>query len=116
MNIVDAIKAGDLAQVREILGDQPNTVSAGSPGEQPIHYASWFNQPEILDELLNRGADIDATDAEGRTPLHYAALNSHVEPARRLIARRAKFDLCDKYGFTPLVYAIQGRSQDSEQI
>ena len=42
-------------------------------GEAPIHIAAQSQSKEIVDILLNKGADIEAKDANGCTPLHHAA-------------------------------------------
>ena len=41
--------------------------------EAPIHVAAQFQSTEIINILLDRGADIESTDAYGCTPLHHAA-------------------------------------------
>ena len=84
---------------------------------------------DIVEMLLDRGADINMADNYGFTPLHEAAIHSQVEVVQFLIERGAKFDTTvtghwsgktplhqaginkpDTDGFTPLhEAAIRGR-------
>lgn len=57
--------------------------------------------------LVQRGANVDARDAEGLTPLAWAAQYGRVEAARYLISQRANLNPADKWGFTPLMWASQ---------
>ncbi|MBA3661877.1 MAG: ankyrin repeat domain-containing protein [Gammaproteobacteria bacterium] len=41
--------------------------------QSPLHVAAFLGHAEIVELLINKGIDVDATDAEGATPLHYAA-------------------------------------------
>lgn len=57
--------------------------------------------------LVERGANVDARDAEGLTPLSWAAQYGRTEVAKYLIAQRANLNPADKFGFTPLMWAAQ---------
>jgi ankyrin repeat protein len=37
-----------------------------------LHVAAWRARPEVVKELISRGAPVNATDAQGRTPLQLA--------------------------------------------
>ena len=43
-------------------------------GTTPLHVAAWKHNPEMAGWLLDRGAAVDARDANGQTPLDYAAM------------------------------------------
>ncbi len=116
MTILEAAQNGDLDLVKKILEQDPQAVHQGKPGEQAIHYASWFGHAAIVEELLLHGADVDCEDAERRTPSHYAALHNRPEVARKLAMHYASLNKVDQYGFTPAVYAIRERTPEGEEI
>lgn len=55
--------------------------------------------------LLDRGARVDATDAEGRTPLMIATYANDVETARVLVEAGADIDRRDDIRNNPFLYA-----------
>ena len=73
--ITEAIIRDNLDVVKTWLdtGGDPNALIISSQG--PILLlAAWYGRGSIIDLLLSRGADIDATDRDGRTAL-YQLLN-----------------------------------------
>ena len=71
-------------------------------GETVLHVAARLGDPEIVDLLLSRGADINASDAQGRTPLHKAgpsAVRLLLESAERH-GQRIDMTACDEDGCT----------------
>jgi ankyrin repeat protein len=69
-SIAAAIRDRDLAGVRAILDGAPGLVHAGDArGNKPIHWATMTRQLEMIDELLARGADINAKRPDGARPI-----------------------------------------------
>jgi ankyrin repeat protein len=68
--IAEAIKSRDLKKVQSLLDTSPELVNASDKsGNQPIHRAVMTRQPDMIDELLSRGADINAKRPDGARPL-----------------------------------------------
>lgn len=71
--VATAIRACDLAQVKDLLDAAPELLHAGDGrGNQPIHWAVMTRQLDVIDELLARGADINAQRKDGAHPLQLA--------------------------------------------
>jgi ankyrin repeat protein len=69
--VAAAIREHDLPKVRSLLNAAPELLHAGDArGNQPIHWAVMTRQPKLIDELLGRGADIEARRPGGARPLH----------------------------------------------
>ncbi len=69
--VAAAIRAHDLAAVRRLLDADPGLLHAGDKGSnQPIHWATMTRQLDVIDELLARGANIDARRMDGARPIH----------------------------------------------
>jgi ankyrin repeat protein len=68
--IAEAIRARDLPKVKSLLDASPDLLSAGDGGSnQPIHWAVMTRQLDVVDELLSRGADINAAREDGARPI-----------------------------------------------
>jgi ankyrin repeat protein len=68
--ISQAIRARDLPAVRSLLDASPELLKAGDlRSNQPIHWAVMTRQPDLIDELLARGADINAARQDGARPI-----------------------------------------------
>ena len=66
-----AIRNHDLARMRELLDAQPELIAKGDQrSNQPIHWATMTRQLEAIDELLRRGADVNAQRMDGGRPIH----------------------------------------------
>ncbi len=108
--IAAAIRARDVARVRSLLDAEPGLLHVGDErSNQPIHWATMTRQLDLIDELLERGVDIDARRYEGARPIHLYNGDYHYrgwrdvpeEVATRpgdvlahLIARGAYVDIC----------------------
>lgn len=67
---------------------------------------------EAMEQLLEKGADIDALDEHGQTALMLAAMQGHTAVARFLIARSARLDHTAKFHLTALMLAVIGGRAD----
>ena len=69
--VATAIRERDLPKVRSLLDATPDLLHAGDQGgNQPIHWAVMTRQPAVIDELLARGANIEARRPDGARPIH----------------------------------------------
>ena len=68
--IAAAIRERNLAAVRSLLDASPDLLHAGDErANRPIHWAVMTRQIALIDELLARGADINARRSDGARPI-----------------------------------------------
>jgi ankyrin repeat protein len=107
--IAAAIRARDSSRARSLLDAEPELLHAGDGrSNQPIHWAVMTRQIELIDELLRRGANLDARRADGARPIHLTNGDYHFrgwrdvpkdwpvspdEVFRHLVQRGANLDL-----------------------
>jgi hypothetical protein len=72
-------------------GADPNARFGGAHTETPLHWAASSDDVEVIDALLEQGADIEASGAviAGATPLADAVAFGQWNAARRLVERGA---------------------------
>jgi hypothetical protein len=81
--LVEAVKAGSLDRVQELLSYGSDPSFWGKPwGQTPLHHAAELGFEEIAETLLKAGADPDRTDFNGVKPLIVASLAGHHGIAR----------------------------------
>ena len=73
-NMIQAVKQGDLERVRAIIeSDDRLANQRDESGATPLHYAALNGHRQIVQLLLERGADINSTDSQsGATPTGWA--------------------------------------------
>ncbi|KAK7459749.1 hypothetical protein BaRGS_00038932 [Batillaria attramentaria] len=69
---------------------------------------------ELLNYLLDCGAEVNSTFMDGRSPLHIAADIGHAEICAELIRRGAYVNALTRGGFTPLFFASRRSLQAVE--
>jgi catechol 2,3-dioxygenase-like lactoylglutathione lyase family enzyme len=93
-HIFPAIAVGDLDAIRAFIEQHPEAIDERLPsryhGQTPLHFAITRNRLDILDLLIDMGADIDAPDQNDQTPLEYALLRGDRAAAGRLRAAGAR--------------------------
>lgn len=66
-----AIREHDLTKLCALLDASPELLHVGDArSNQPIHWAVMTRQVDFVDELLRRGADLNARRADGARPIH----------------------------------------------
>ena len=69
--VAAALRAHDLKRMRELLDAEPAFLGTGDMrSNQPIHWATMTRQLDAIDELLRRGADVNAKRMDAARPIH----------------------------------------------
>jgi len=79
-----------------------------SCGRSAIHVACMVGQVDVVEMLLQKGADLNArSEYADWVPLHYAAASGHEEVVKLLLScDKVEADLSDEDGQTPLSLAV----------
>lgn len=82
-----------------------------------LQKAAENGQTRRVEQIIARGADVNALDAEGRTALDRAAANDRVEIVQSLLNHGANPNQANRDGMTPLhLAAREGRSASASAL
>ena len=95
----------ELASSGEIVWADPLPETQREEGITSLMSASYVGAQPLVEDLLRRGATVDARDERAYTALTFAAQAGHVEVVRRLLAAGADLEARDELGDTPLLMA-----------
>ena len=82
---------GDLKRVKEIIKKDPSQINIQDiRGFTPLQLASGKGHIQVVEYLLERGADTESGNDVGDRPLSFAAKFGHYETVRMLLERGAE--------------------------
>ena len=104
----DAVRSGNLDQVRQALDSGAGIAEPDDAGDPPLVIAALAGNPEIIILLLERGADVGARNKHGLTALHAAAYAGNLAIVKLLVAKGAAVnDTHNFYKMSPLHAAAE---------
>uniref|UniRef100_A0A8C4XB39 Ankyrin repeat and FYVE domain containing 1 n=1 Tax=Erpetoichthys calabaricus TaxID=27687 RepID=A0A8C4XB39_ERPCA len=76
-------------------------------GQTPLHLAASWGLEEVVQCLLEFGANVNTQDAEGRAPVHVAISNQHTVIIQLLLSHpEIRLNVRDRQGMTPFACAM----------
>jgi ankyrin repeat protein len=101
-----AARAGDAARVRLLIAEGTNLDQADTNGRRtPLHWGVLGNHMEVVQVLLEGGANPNVGDQAGKTPLEHAAEKSMVEMTALLLKSGADVNQRDLVGGNAVLWA-----------
>ncbi|KAA0170630.1 hypothetical protein FNF28_01392 [Cafeteria roenbergensis] len=91
----EAAKAGNTAEASRLLdaGAPVNRKNHANNGVTALIVAAEHGHKDTVELLLDRGADLEATDDDGSTALVFAASGGHKDTVELLLDRGADLEL-----------------------
>jgi hypothetical protein len=97
---------GDLAAVKAHIREDPELVNKkGEYRYTPLCLAAK-KHPQVVEFLLESGADVAMHDNSGFAPLHFAASKGNMECVEILLKAGADVNKPNSGGYTPLILAV----------
>ncbi|HEX5107212.1 MAG TPA: ankyrin repeat domain-containing protein [Vicinamibacterales bacterium] len=105
--LLDAVKRGDTAAARVLLGQGASANAADPDGTTALHWASRADNVDLVRLLLGRGGKASAANRYGVTPLSLAAVNGSAAITRLLLDAGANPNASSGEGETVLMTAAR---------
>jgi ankyrin repeat protein len=111
------IRNGNYNEVKAMLTKNPMLInSKDERGSTALILATYYDEQEIADLLLDMGAKIDAKDASGNTALMGVCFKGYTDVAKKLIERGANINERNAMGATCLIYAATFNREDIARL
>jgi ankyrin repeat protein len=102
-----ALIAGDKSAALQALAsgadvDSKDTRPLLGDNQTALHYAVGFDDAELIDAIIQKGADIDAQTTSGHTALWLACNGGHRDSVHALLKNGANPNIKNFEGYSPL--------------
>jgi ankyrin repeat protein len=115
-DIFEACRKGDTTEILIMIEINPDTVNVSNEGGfTPLILASYRNQIQVVELLLNYKVKINSASGEG-TALMGACFKGNLEIVHLLLEHGADVNIPNELGTTCLMYAILGQNIDLVRI
>jgi ankyrin repeat protein len=82
-------------------------------GQMPLMFATSIGRADMVEILINNGAEVNITDNEGMTALMYAVKNGHLAIAKSLLDQGANVNIKNNNGQTALDLVDKENGEDN---
>ncbi|XP_012515117.1 PREDICTED: tankyrase-2 [Propithecus coquereli] len=109
--LFEACRNGDVERVKRLVTpEKVNSRDTAGRKSTPLHFAAGFGRKDVVEYLLQNGANVQARDDGGLIPLHNACSFGHAEVVNLLLRHGADPNARDNWNYTPLhEAAIKGK-------
>ncbi|XP_014789065.1 serine/threonine-protein phosphatase 6 regulatory ankyrin repeat subunit B [Octopus bimaculoides] len=115
--IMNKIINGDFQEVKRGIEIRPvNINQTNSLGQTFLMAACERGRTDIINFLIDTGADLEMRDAYDNTVLHYAVKVRQIQALEVLISRGSNVNRKNMYGLTPLNFAAYMRDEWSDGV
>lgn len=95
----------------DIMPDQKTSIEPLVPtdryGNSPVHLAVLSDDIELLNSLIDKGADLNVKNTLELSPVHLAAISGNTPLVQNLVSKGADINIRGNSGYTPLHIAAE---------
>ena len=120
IKLIKAAEKGDIPKVRKMLDKKKAKKvinNVGANGNRLLHYASGeWKEPDLVEKIIQMGADVNIQNIWKRTPLHTAAEVNNFDAMRILLDHGADIHHQDIHKVTPLAIVQKKKKKKTLEL
>lgn len=102
---LEALRGNDVKRLVPQIDNVSDVDLAPLDGRTALMFLAKRNRPKMVEKLLSRGADANATNANGGTPLMYAAIAGNIDIVKALVKAGGDVDARGSNGWSAIMVA-----------
>jgi ankyrin repeat protein len=114
--LIEAARSSSADVVRRLLREKADVNATTGDGTTALHWASYRDDLESADLLIEAGANVNAANDLGATPLWTASLNRSAAMVRRLLEAGANANAALLLGETTLMVAARSGNPEIVEL
>ena len=107
LKLADAVKQKNSSAIETLLQQGADVNAPQGDGATALHWASYWDDIELVDRLIAAGADVNSANDLRVTSLALASANANAAIVERLLRAGANADAAGETGVTPLMEAAR---------
>lgn len=115
-DILNLAIEGNTAEVSALIADAQNVNLAQTDGTTLLHWAVYYDDAELVDSLVERGADPAARNDYGATPLSQAAIIGNADVIALLLEAGADANEKGADDQTPIMVLARTNNTDAAEV
>lgn len=113
-DLVERAALGQLDAVRSFFDSKDGSYSRPSQLDEAFLYACLYGGAEVIDFLIQQGADVAARSRDGQTGLHQAVIGANLKAVLLLLRYEPLLEATNSYGGTPAGQALWSAAHDAD--
>ncbi|XP_067653771.1 inversin-like [Haliotis asinina] len=112
-DLYDASSRGDLERVKRILAQGDVDINYRRDSWTPVMWAAWSGRRDVVEFLVDRGADVSLVDGYGDNVLHFACRGGDLETVKLILSMNVvDINSRGRYSMTPVMRAAWSGRRD----
>ncbi len=97
-----ALRKNNISVAKVLMENVKDINKRGYVTLTPLDYAIGHTTPNVVQLVIDHGADVNKCDGDGWSPVYRAALLNRIDMAKVLLANKSKINIKDRKGRTAL--------------
>jgi uncharacterized protein len=115
-DVFDAARTGNIERIQTLIKLKPDTINTTNQnGFTPLILACYYRQKNMVDFLINKGANLETDSPEGPALLA-AVYRGDVEIANLFLLHEANVNVSNSEGTTALMFAVMAGNMEMVKL